>query len=49
MEDVEGSTSNTQAKMGEKGQEGKPKGIKNHHKQKHEKLLMPLMTRHSMS
>jgi hypothetical protein len=30
----------------EKGQEGKPKGKKNHHKQKHERLLMLLVTKH---
>jgi hypothetical protein len=33
----------------EKGQEGKPKGKKNHHKQKHERLLMLLVTKHTMS
>jgi len=38
MKSTKGSTSNAQAVVGEKGQEGKPKDKKNHKKKELEKL-----------
>lgn len=38
MKSTKGSTSNAQTVIGEKGQEGKPKGQKNHQKKEPKKL-----------